>query len=359
MKSKDRNVSTCGDDDRMREHNLKNTMQIFLIAIISLGWMLAFVASGIAAVPIEECSLKTAADSIDLRQFKTPDKAQIHGKYVTLVSYEVDGNVPQAFNDCVAELKRMGCAEPPETTSKSVSDDYATIVLTKDGYSIFVNAMPRDKTKSGVTVRNQARLDCSTLPSLDDGHNSYIGPTFAMFTTAVKVPDAINQVSDRLKKDGWQEYAPAHTARMKNDQFEMRTFRRGAIDLTVNASVAPAQDNKTSIQYGVSMLLHELPAPLDATNIELGAEQVLLMCQAPGDVNTVANFYRSELPKIGYEETKGGGKTANAESMIFRNAEKDVLFVNLKTSADKGTEVKLEGLSAHAIAEMEKRRKEK
>jgi hypothetical protein len=80
--------------------------------------------------------------------------------------------------------------------------------------------------------------------------------------------------------------------------------------LNVFITVAPAQNNATSVQYSALPLKTDLPFTKDASNIEYSPERVLLTLNTAEPMDKTLDFYRKEMTARGWAmwSEKTGGK---------------------------------------------------
>ena len=80
----------------------------------------------------------------------------------------------------------------------------------------------------------------------------------------------------------------------------MMSLKKGTQALSVFISVAPAQNNATSIQYAALPLKTDLPFTKDASNIEYSPERVLLTLNTAEPMDKTLDFYRKEMSARGW-----------------------------------------------------------
>jgi len=87
------------------------------------------------------------------------------------------------------------------------------------------------------------------------------------------------------------------------------SLKKGPQALNVFITVAPAQNNATSVQYSALPLKTDLPFSKDASNIEYSPERPLLTLVTAEPVDKTLDFYRKELGARGWslwsEKTNG------------------------------------------------------
>lgn len=152
-------------------------------------------------------------------------------------------------------------------------------------------------------------FDASKLPRVTGAKEVFASPASTIFTS----PDPVAQTADTLEKalaaGGWQKYIAPNTATANNPNMRAMSLKRGAQALSVFITVAPAQNNATSVQYSALPLKTDLPFTKDASNIEYSPERVLLSLVTAEPIDRTLDFYRKEMSARGWtlwsEKTNG------------------------------------------------------
>ena len=108
---------------------------------------------------------------------------------------------------------------------------------------------------------------------------------------------------------------------MPNDPaMRMLSLKKGPQALSVFITVAPAQNNATSVQYSALPLKTDLPFTKDATNIEYSPDRPLLTLVTAEPVDKALDFYRKELGASGWslwsEKTNGKQAPGGPSGMV-------------------------------------------
>jgi hypothetical protein len=143
-------------------------------------------------------------------------------------------------------------------------------------------------------------FDSSRLPRVAGAKEIFASPAVTNFTS----PDPVAQTADTLEKalagGGWQNYIAPNTAYANDPSMRMMSLKKGSQGLSVYISVAPAQNNATSVQYSALPLKTDLPFTKDASNIEYSPERALLTLVTAEPVDKTLDFYRKELGALGW-----------------------------------------------------------
>jgi cytohesin len=97
-----------------------------------------------------------------------------------------------------------------------------------------------------VSLVPHGTMTVSALPRYRDSEVLFEQDSMAIYLTPDAVPKVAEQTAALLKESGWQGGLTAQTKAMRHP-----TLARDSHELTVYVSVAPAQGNKTTIQYSL------------------------------------------------------------------------------------------------------------
>jgi hypothetical protein len=114
------------------------------------------------------------------------------------------------------------------------------------------------------------------------------------------------------------------------------SFKKGQQALNVFITIAPAQNNATSVQYTAVALKTDLPFTKDATDIEYSPDRPSLKLVTGEPVDKTLDFYRKELSARGWSlwsEKTDGKATADAPSGNVRDNGGSAEYVNDKEPA--------------------------
>ncbi len=152
-------------------------------------------------------------------------------------------------------------------------------------------------------------FDSSRLPRVTGAKEIFASAATTIFTS----PDSVAQTADTLDKalaaTGWQKYVAPNTAYSNDPSTRIMSLKKGSQALSVFITIAPAQNNATSVQYGALPLKTDLPFTKDASNIEYSPDRALLTLVTAEPVDKTLDFYRKELGTRGWslwsEKTNG------------------------------------------------------
>lgn len=302
-------------------------------------------------------SLSEVVKVIDLKTLpllKEADKPQESA--ATVIRYLAPSKVAPAFDFYETTLGKLGWKVSTEPGGKLVTDDYGQGMFQKQGYQLSLSIFP-DSSKPGsvsVTLMNMGNLDTRKLPAPPNSKLLYGGLGSTIHVTPAKVADVAAFVSRELRTRGWRQYVPPFTALADNpDQVQLTFFQKG-FNLSAFVAVAPAQGGQTTVQYGTTLLVHELPAPADAEKLEFDTNRPYLACKTDLKPAELAEFYKNALAELGWK-WRDTNKSEDAKATWFCDgSDKSVLVIKLKPEDAPQSDLKIERISAELIAEMNK-----
>lgn len=206
-------------------------------------------------------------------------------------------------------------------------------------------------------------LDTSRLPRVTGARDSFASAA----TTIYFAPDTVARVAEATRKalaaGGWQSYVAPHTARAQNANMEIMSFKKGPQALNVFVSLAPAQNNATSVNYTAVALPTDLPFPVDATDIEFDPNRPLLFAVSADATDKLLAYYRKALgalgwslwsAKVGGKQPDGGADGERTEKGAFAyyiRENKPPMILVLQQTADGRTKIEIKSVPAQVLAD--------
>ena len=273
---------------------------------------------------------------------------------------KVPAKVPDVAEFYLTKLAALGWKLDTEQSSNKITDEYASAKLSKDGHVAYMSISrtsdkPDDKPESWVQFWFQGNFDTRTLPRSEGAKLTYGSQTSSIYTTPNKVADEADLVAKALVADGWQAFGRFNSSKTEQPDQRSWTYRKQGYVLDIFIVVAPAQGNQTNVQYSVRALAHELPAPPGATQVEFDDEMWEMKCEVPGDLQTVAEYYRKAMPAAGYKTLSSEDPRETYINLRFGTEADDIVLVQVASKDGKSTKVHAIGTSAGVLAEMRKR----
>ena len=163
-----------------------------------------------------------------------------------------------------------------------------------------VGALAGGHHASLAQTANDAPFNASQLPRVTGAKEVFASPATTIFTS----PDSVAQTADALEKalaaSGWQKYVAPNTAYANDPNARILSLKRGTQALSVFITVAPAQNNATSVQYSAVPLKTDLPFSKDASSIEYSPERGLLTFVTAEPTEKTLDFYRQQMAARGW-----------------------------------------------------------
>jgi hypothetical protein len=188
---------------------------------------------------------------------------------------------------------------------------------------------------AGCSKSEQADVtfDTSRLPRVAGAKQIFASPATTIFTS----PDSVAQTADSVEKalaaGGWQKYVAPNTSYTKDPTIRTMFLKKDQQALSVFITIAPAQNNATSVQYGAVALKTDLPFTKDATDIEYSPDRPLLSLVTAEPADKTLDFYRKELGARGWalwSEKTNGKQAAGGPSGSVRARGASAEYVNDK-----------------------------
>jgi hypothetical protein len=143
-------------------------------------------------------------------------------------------------------------------------------------------------------------FNTSRLPRVSGAKEVFASPATTIFTSPDSVAQTADTVDKALAAGGWQKYVAPNTAYANDPTTRIMSLKKGTQALSVYITIAPAQNNATSVQYAALVLKNDLPFIGDASNIEYSPERALLTLVTGEPIDKTLDIYRKELGARGW-----------------------------------------------------------
>jgi hypothetical protein len=307
------------------------------------------VAAAKVAPPAAPAALKDVrqfTEVLDFAKLPMPTSGTAGDASPTRFSASVPLPVRGAVDFYLGKFDALGWKPVGPSLSESVTDTFAQVSLEKDGYRLTMTAMPGEAKLTSVQIEQHGDLDSRTLPRVEGAEDQYSDHNSSLYFTTAKIDAATASLRKLLKADGWQEYDRAFSQKAVRPDAEDLLFRKKAYSLHVSIGKPATQPNKSSVQYFVTTLARDMPAPADAGHVEIEDSRWILTCDTPRDVAAAADYYRAAMKEIGFTAPPHESSSGKWRTLSFESPDHDLVVVSLEAVKDKGTKVKLEGYSA-------------
>lgn len=301
------------------------------------------------AQPASPASLVEATRVIDLRKFPLPDggkdliKSEVdlkvnRGKDRTKSAHSLSYRLRGSDGAPVAQFCRTKLAEAGwKLTDKPVSKDFFEFTGVKQGFflsgSVYEN---HTAGELGVTITNHGNIDSRTLPRLAMTELKDNDASRTIYLTDAKPDAVIEFMRAELTKGGWREVRDQTGVIDREPGFpvHLRFIQRG---IEIGLSVQDKK-GKTEVWNKVLLLDVELPIMPEAKGVVqfLGYYQYIHLFYAMPTTapEKVLEFYRKELPALGWTMRAGTDKIEEGKAKVILEApEKNSL--RLELLADK------------------------
>ncbi|NJN98057.1 MAG: hypothetical protein HC875_30240 [Anaerolineales bacterium] len=227
----------------------------------------------------------------------------------------------------------------------------STLYFAKEGYSISLSASQSGDGSSMVTLMHHGNVDLGILPQMADAEDGFAAPNTFMYTSPSSVADVARFTRQELAAQGWHEYTRPNSASADNPDMQMLAFIQNGLELSSYITVAPAQDNKTSVQYSLIPLALDMPLPDDAAAVEFDASQPYLGFRSPASPESLVEFYRGEMTDLGWTEIEDTATISPEQaSLTFANDPEQMALTLSLTAEDGGTKATLQSFDSALLS---------
>jgi hypothetical protein len=168
-----------------------------------------------------------------------------------------------------------------------------------------------------VILTQHGNIDPATLPRYKDAENVTEFPHSLSYTSAAAdVATVADFTREAMAAEGWQEYGQPFAAGADDPDRQQLEFKKNGVRISTYITVAPAQNNKTSVQYTPLLLNYDLPTLADATNLELDDSRPYLSYKTASDFEAVLDFYRTEMTALDWEQIEEVGLESEEKAII-------------------------------------------
>lgn len=305
----------------------------------------------------DAATIEEATKVLDLRTLSLPAMAEPSGdRQLSSMTYNTSEDPKAAYKFHHDQLVKAGWTELPGT---SLDAAYASGTFQKSGFTLSITTTMIGEGKTMVSLNNHGNVALSSLPVVKGAESVFANAITAIYSTKEPVEKVTAATRELLSKAGWVAYGESDLGAEQ----KIFNLKKNAILLNVMISVAPAQNNQTSIMMNVSLLSADLPAPADAKELQFTPMFKTLSFQTAMDYEAVGKFYQTELAKQGWKST--APEIAESEDdfgrpqglMVFRNKAEDMITLELK-KLDEVTDVTIKHQTKEEWKEEEERAKE-
>jgi hypothetical protein len=197
----------------------------------------------------------------------------------------------------------------------------------------------------------EGEFDARSLPRFADAEVIYEDEIQLIYVTPADVATVADFSRQELAALGWQEYTPPFSQVIDDPNLKSLAFKKDGQGLSAFITVAPAQGNKTSVQYSAIPLETDLPALADAAGMEFSDKQLYLGYTTASDFDAVIAFYREQLAAPEWQEVTEMTvvEPEQARLVLANQAQEMALVLDLTPAGDGRTKVTLQPLTDEAL----------
>ena len=283
----------------------------------------------------EAATVQQAHRVIDLRKLKEPAGAKPIQASPTQVSLTSTDSLSELKTFYERQLKSLGWEPVKSETAAPLTDEYGQLEFTKDGFQLGVTlSRYAGSNETSIGISNYGNLNAQDLPSPPESQKLFGNAMSVLYITAKDVATAADECIAQLEEAGWQAYQHPYTMITENNSQRTLTLKKNGIGLSVYITVAPAQQNQTSVQYSLQMLGDDLPAPQDAQAIEFLESPLQLSCDTTEGIQDTLSFYREALTSQGWQETGEANQQPTEAVAVFQREEGLPIVLRLNRTQD-------------------------
>ncbi len=293
---------------------------------ISTVTLLAFNTNQKIEAAQEPSTVAQAQSVLDLSQFPlVGDEPRINYREIAGQNYTSKGGVIAVAKEIQKLLKAQQWQEDGDAI---ITESYASATMQRDGYVLSLSVMPGPEPESAtVTIQNHSNVRLDNLPRPDGCETLYATSVVAAYRTDLSVEQTAAECRKRFLDAGWQEHGNTTVGFF---------VKQNATRVQAFISAAPAQDDKTVIQFSAALMSVDLPCPLDAENSQYSDSTKSLFFESRQSQNDVIDFYKKALAKEGWKTTTDEPfKIDFFDHLIFRQPNLDLIEMEFKNVAGK------------------------
>lgn len=298
--------------------------------------------------PKGPATVAEAARMLDLNTVPLLERASTEGapqRSMAHLYYRAAGDVKSAY---AFHQKQLLENRWKELSQSSVTDQYASGKFTRNTFHVSMTVSPGSKPGVvEIAIHNHGNVNLGKLPVPSNVKPVYVGPVTAMYETDQAATAIAETTRKLLKAQGWQPYGSAGDAVY---------LKQNAIKLTATVTAAPAQGGKTMITYLGEQMSADIPAPPDATELQYADDLRRLTFRSAAGLDAIVAHCKQALAEAGWKPTRDATFQQDGKDVLpFRNAEQDLLMLEIAAAAGGVSKVQLDYQSAADIAEMNRK----
>jgi len=282
----------------------------------------------------EATTVLAAAEILDLRGLSLPTEIKSTGNNeVGHRSFELSDDVATVVDFYQPTFIEQGWQN--DTDNEYTSETTANRYFSKDGFVVSMSVSDLGQSTM-VTFINHGNIDLRALPQTSDAEPLHQFPNTLGYVSPSEVSEVADFTRQALAEQGWQEYTMPDTSTANNADSQNLMFIQNGLELSAFITVAPAQGNKTSVQYNIILLPMDLPIYQEVMGLEYDGYYPYLGFRTTSNIETVADFYRVEMSDLGWFEMPDTATITPEQATLFFVNEAEELSLMLDLTIDDG-----------------------
>ncbi len=198
---------------------------------------------------MEPTTAAAALAVIDLEKLPKPANAQLFDSQPTTIYFSTEGNIRSVDELTMKELTKAGWKETKHLVTST--DQYIDRLLTKEGYYLRLTiSTGGSRNEIAVNVISLGNYDLRTLPQTKDAEPQESTPVMAGHRSSLSIPDAYDDLSQRMIEAGWQMVQEFQTPMVDVPHYRAVRFRKNAMRVNLGFVKDPAKPaEKINIFY--------------------------------------------------------------------------------------------------------------
>ncbi len=285
---------------------------------------------------------------LDLRQYVTPAGAHCVVRTAAEIEVTVPLTPPVAFDFYYQALARDGWTIV--AASKKSANGKVRAYFEKSGSTVSLSAVESESPgKCEIALRDRGELDTDSLPRPATSEVTSSSRPLTVFLAREPLAATADAISRLLVAAGWQAYRELDAPASRQGSRTL-WFRQSRNRLTVTIVGPPEKGGKTRVSYSVCHAAHATPTPPGAADVELDDAKWQARCLIQGGAEAVIEFYRQEMPTLGFKASAASSGAADEKLLRFDGDDRSMVLVSL-VSKGPTISVSLHGMSAEQLAD--------
>ncbi len=263
-----------------------------------------------------------AAKVLDLSKFAKINPSQpqnVSTEVIATQSYTAKGNAELIGKQVRDALIKHGLKE---LEGASYTEAYSSAVFESNGFKFTLMAFPAsEKGEVMVSIQNHGNVALDKLPMPPDLKLSHSLPTVSAYLSDQTVEATSAACLKALEDQGWKPFGTTSVSFY---------VKKNAVRVSVMVMQAPAQGNKTMVQYSSEQMSADLPVPPEIEWLQYTDSPTLMTFRTHASKAALVEYFRETLRQDGWEATTNNlVEVGFREVQIFRRPAKDLIELEI------------------------------